>query len=268
MIKIQQTVLNAFNVKAEVEALQGGQGESFRAGDIVLKPAPLEAEWLAETFKGLKETGFRIPRPVSTSDGKWVFDKWCAWTFIPGHHDIGRVREIILTAKAFHASLAGFSKPDFLDKRKDPWAVADRMAWGEVKLDCHPALREPINKLSVLLKPLDFPSQLIHGDLIGNVLFEEGIAPGVIDFSLYWRPSNYAIAIIVVDAMNWHGVYESILQYVGGVPGFYQLMIRAQIFRLAVLEGFRQQGADISGGIEDQESTVELICGRLKEQYY
>lgn len=245
MNKIPQTVLKAFNVEAETQLLDGGQGESFRAGNIVLKPALLEAEWLAENLKDLKEDGFRIPRPVSTRDGKWIFDRWCAWTFIYGRHDPTRVQEIVQTAKVFNASLKGFSRPDFLDQRQDPWAIADRMAWGEIPIACHPSLMVPINRISELLKPIDLPSQLIHCDLIGNVLFEDEHAPGVIDFSLNWRPPDYSLAIIVVDAMNWNGADESVLRYIGDVPDFFQLLIRAQIFRLAVLEGFRQRGGHI-----------------------
>lgn len=55
-------------------------------------------------------------------------------------------------------------------------------------------------RLTRLIRPVCGPSQLVHGDLSGNVLFAEGLAPAIIDFSPYWRPTSYADAIVVIDA--------------------------------------------------------------------
>lgn len=50
-------------------------------------------------------------------------------------------------------------------------------------------------------------SQVIHSDLAGNVLFadELGLPPAVIDVSPQFRPVGYADAILVADAVAWHG---------------------------------------------------------------
>jgi hypothetical protein len=45
----------------------------------------------------------------------------------------------------------------------------------------------------------------VHGDLTNNVLLRAGQPPGIIDFSPYWRPPEYAEGIIVADALSWHG---------------------------------------------------------------
>ncbi len=55
-------------------------------------------------------------------------------------------------------------------------------------------------------------SQLIHGDLSGNVLFAAGLPPAIIDFSPYWRPVAYASAVVAVDGVLWFGAGEALLQ--------------------------------------------------------
>jgi hypothetical protein len=50
-------------------------------------------------------------------------------------------------------------------------------------------------------RELAAPSQLIHGDLTGNVLFDDQLPPAIIDFSAHWRPVPYVAAIVVADAL-------------------------------------------------------------------
>jgi len=46
-------------------------------------------------------------------------------------------------------------------------------------------------------------NQIIHGDLCGNILFHETLSPVVIDFSLDYRPREYAEAILIADSIAW-----------------------------------------------------------------
>lgn len=80
-------------------------------------------------------------------------------------------------------------------------------------------------------RPILLPDQLIHGDLSGNVLLAEGNPPAVIDFSPYWRPKEYATAIVLVDAVVSYGADGQLLDLLGGEQGT-QLLLRAAIFRL------------------------------------
>lgn len=256
---IPAQVLKAFGVHEDVKALEGGQGEAFRAGDRVLKPAVEGAEWIAETIDRLPEGEIRLSRPIQTGDGKWVQDGWCAWKFIPGHTDEKRVAEILAAGKEFNNVLKGVPRPDFLDRRMDPWAVADRMAWGEIPLRCHPRLMELLNELQRWVRPLDLPRQVIHADLLGNILFEEGLPPGIIDFSPFWPPADYALAIAVADALDWHGAKESALQPTADIPKFFQLLVRAEIFRLAVYEGFHLEDKEVEIRAKAHQRTIELI---------
>ena len=45
-----------------------------------------------------------------------------------------------------------------------------------------------VARLVAARRSVDAVSQLVHGDLSGNVLLAHGLPPAVIDFSPYWRP--------------------------------------------------------------------------------
>jgi uncharacterized protein (TIGR02569 family) len=262
-------VLRAFGIAAEATRLSGGQGESWRAGDIVLKPCgdQDEAAWTASVFAALEGPGFRVPRPVGAADGSWVVDGWAAWQFIEGEHagrNGGRWPETIAACEAFHAALAGIARPAFLDRRTDPWSRADRMAWGETPLVVLPPFEALVRRLAALLQPLELPSQVVHGDFTANVLFAQGTAPGVIDFSPYWRPAGFAIGVVVADALTWAGADASILQLTARVE-FPQLLLRAELRRLLELDqhtradGPRRNGHPPVAQLPAHEPTVALI---------
>jgi hypothetical protein len=77
-----------------------------------------------------------------------------------------------------------------------------------------------------------FSSQLIHGDLGGNVLFHHALPPAVIDVSPYWRPAAYAAAIVVADAVAWGGAEDDLVERLLRQQGD-QLLLRAVLFRVA-----------------------------------
>ena len=228
-------VLAAFGVaKDSVEKLEGGRGLTWRAGSVVLRPAgeEREANWRAQVLQRLDhDDGFRTPRPVKSVAGDWVVDGWEGHRWMPGAADEARVGEVLLAGAAFHRAIAGLPRPALLDAADHPWARADRMAWDQ-RL---PAVW-PLTDLAARIRPVVSPAQLIHGDLLGNVLFAEGQAPTIIDWSPYWRPAGYGSAIAVVDAMVWHGTpMESAVELGRGVSEWDQLLVRAMAFRVAAL---------------------------------
>jgi len=116
---VPDEVLAAFGVAGVVPVrLPGGQGTTWRAGPVVLKPADSvrAGRWFAEVYDGLDGPGFRVPRPVRAVSGDWVALGWTCWQWVP-----------------------------------------------EVRL------------LLAALRPVCLPSQLVHADLAGNVLFADGI---------------------------------------------------------------------------------------------
>jgi Ser/Thr protein kinase RdoA (MazF antagonist) len=162
-------------------------------------------EWQADVLASLRPDGFRVAPPLRSRDGELVVEGWTAWPRLAGRHE-PRWAEIVAAGERFHRALAGVERPAWLDDRSDRWAHADRLAWAEVKYDA--------------------PDQLIHGDLTGNVLFEAGLPPAIIDLSVYWRPAAYASAIVVADALLFHGASPDALPAVDP-----ELLERAKRFR-------------------------------------
>lgn len=93
----------------------------------------------------------------------------------------------------------------------------------------------PLTELQRMMKPLtsDVPSQLIHGDLTGNVLFDDegGAPPGIIDVVCYWRPAAYAEAIVVADGLAWHAQGRDLVELYGTDELRLQLLVRALYWR-------------------------------------
>jgi uncharacterized protein (TIGR02569 family) len=259
------SVQSAFRCQKKPVPLPGGQGEAFRCGDIVLKPcrSTVEASWVAQLHLEIQQAGFRLPRPVRTTKGDWIAEGWQAWAFVEGIHRTDRWRDVITTCRTFHNAMRNIARPAFLGTRGDPFSRADRIAWSEEPANCHPRITPVLEHLRSLVEPSDLSNQVIHGDMSENVLFAADLPPAVIDFSPFWRPADYALAIVVVDALDWCGADESILQWVDDTPEMYQLMVRAEIFRIAIRDGFFKQGVDTLEGTNGHMQTVDMLTQRL-----
>jgi uncharacterized protein (TIGR02569 family) len=216
--KPPEHVLAAFGARGPLEPLPGGTGRSWRAGDLVLKPldrAPHEIPWQAEVLGSLACDGFRVAPPL-----REIVDGWTAWRYVAGRHEPRRWREIIAAGERLHAALAHVARPDsVIEPRTDPWEVGDRVAWGEAHV-------EGFDDLLTALRPVAAPSSLVHGDLTGNVLFHGRLPPAIIDFAPYWRPREYAAAIVVADALVWEDAPAELATAVHP-----QLLLRALIYR-------------------------------------
>jgi uncharacterized protein (TIGR02569 family) len=259
-------VLASFGADATIApvALPGGEGTSWRAGDMVLKPAgdPRVARWTADLYlslSGHRDPGFRVPRPLSSATGDWIAGPsagaWVAWQWLPGEPASWAGRSafwprLIEASKAFHAALAGRPAPSWLGTDGSQWTVGDQVAWGErdpetVLAVAPEPLAGQLRSLLAVLRPVHQPSQLIHGDLGGNVLFADGEPPVVIDFSPYWRPAGLALAVAAVDALMWSGADPAILGQLTVQAGydpadFGQLLARALVYRLVTEVIFRR----------------------------
>ena len=249
-----EPVLAAFGVRTSVERLEGGEGRSVRAGDLVLKPAPSKGEWawLGDHLPAVREHGFRLALPVPALDGRWVVDGWCAQTWVAGEHpDAPRWLDVLAVCDRLHTAMRHLPRPAFIDERTHRWSIGDRVAWRERD----PDVADPrLARLLAARRPVDQPCQAVHGDLTENVLFEEGQPPAGIDLALYWRPAGYAHAIVVGDAIRWSGADPGpLLAAVGRVVGFPQMFVRASIFRLVTTLLF-------GGDAEPYERDVEIVA--------
>ena len=241
-------VLAAFGRGGKPVPLPGGRGLAWQVGDLVLKPADLgpELEWQAEFLPSVRADGFRLALPQRAADGALVVDGWTAWSYVAGEHRPGRWSEVIAVGERFHQTLAGLPRPPFIAARTDPWAIGDRVAWGDAPLDPYRRI-EQVSRLVDILEPVTDASQLIHGDLTGNVLFDDALPAAIIDVSLYWRPSAFASAIVIADALVWEGADETLLAAIAHVDRFGQYFARALLYRIVAAGegGFEATGRDL-----------------------
>jgi uncharacterized protein (TIGR02569 family) len=239
-----ETVLHAFGAPGPLVMLAGGRGNSWRAGDLVFKPLDMDEDglaWQAQVLNSIPCRGFRVAPPRPAGDGRWVVEGWCASQWVAGKHERERWSEIISVGERFHSELTRVPRPALIDRRTDPWSIGDRVAWEELPAD--PFRRVPhLESLLWLRGPVKARSQLIHGDLTGNVLFAPGEPPAIIDFAPYWRSAAFASAIVIADALCWEGADETLLRAVDHVEDLGPHLVRALIYRLvtdAVFHGER-----------------------------
>ncbi|MEU9603270.1 TIGR02569 family protein [Streptomyces sp. NPDC048057] len=228
-------VLSSFGAHDAAVPLPGGQGTTWRAGGVVLKPAAsAETAWRAGVLRHVSEdAGFRVARPLPAADGSWSKGGWEAWALVGGAPDPHRADDVVRAGEAFHVAIAGLPRPHFLDVRDHPWARADRLAWGERELTPDAPGADLLTPLLAAREPVSVPAQLVHGDLLGNVLFAPGRPPAVIDWAPYWRPAAWASAVVVVDAVCWWGAERSLVERWSHLPQWRQMLVRALVFRIA-----------------------------------
>ena len=190
---------------------------SVRADGVVLRPVHDEAEaaWVAAISTWLGGEGFRVARPVPATHG-WTCDGWAAWRLVDGESSSASRWDDVLTAsRPYHRALADLTRPSFLDHRATEADVVD------------PTLAPLVEPLLERLEDVDLPSQIVHGDLPGNVLFARGQPPAVVDLAPCWRPVGFADAVVVVDAIVRGGADWSLLGRVD-----HQLLLRAALRRI------------------------------------
>ena len=121
--------------------------------------------------------------------------------------------------------------PPFQRSRADQWALGDRAAWEEAEVPVPAALRKQVAATAALRRSIELRSQVVHGDLCGNVLFAPGLPPAVLDFSPFFRPAEYAEAILVADAIIWEGAPADLVSALRRDTAA-QMLVRASLFRL------------------------------------
>ncbi len=262
-------VLRAFDARGEPTRIPGGQGESWRCGTVVLKPAPSAAfqEWLGvEVNRVLGDVEELLwPEVLPTSDGRWIAEDWGAARFVEDttpERDRRDWGAVIAAGRSLHDRLAALPRPAFLDAATGAWAAADRAAWDEVDVMVHPHRAALVGRLRAGLRSStagpDEP-QVVHGDLTGNVLQSPTGRPVIIDLSPYWRPPVYAEGIVVADALTWYDGGAGLLTDLG-VPA--EAAARGLLFRvLTSSEGHREFADDelLEIELERYESAARVL---------
>lgn len=262
-VAVPNSVLRAFGVEEAPSPLPGGQGEAWRAGDVVLKPDDGQLhEWWAAVCDEVRPAGVRLARPLRTSGGAWTCVGWSASRWVVGTEVTGSSSAawlaVIEAGRSFHRALRRLGRPAWLDERSDWWALGDRVACGERRTVFHPAFGDLPQRLQSALRPLG-TSQIVHLDLTGNVLLEPGQPPAIIDITPYWRSPEYADGVVVADAMCWHGAQPSLAEE-AGVP--ISEVARALLFRLATTNERLVSGEPV-GDVSDEARRYGLAAEAL-----
>jgi hypothetical protein len=235
-------VIQAFGANERaLRRLPGGQGVSWTDSRLVLKPvgyAP-EHQWVSQVYAEWRaHDEVRVPEPVqpqwADEPGGWSVDGWAAHVFLFGREtdlprEVARVRE---ASDVFHHHIRGVPRPEFLNLRNDPWAFGDRLAWEDGPAEGDAETLSLIERFRCHLAPVDSPSQLIHGDILPNVLVAEQRPPAVIDWPPYFRPIEMANAIAVTDAVTFRRASLTLLDDWAVGEDWYQILARALLYRL------------------------------------
>jgi uncharacterized protein (TIGR02569 family) len=273
------SVLRAYGLSGSPVPLGGGQGQSVQVGEAVLKPVDdaVEAEWIMGIQHELlqdkhKASAYRLAEPIMAADGHYVVNGWSAARLIPGQPGPkGRWKEVLDASRAFHTDLKSVvsEPPAFLARRNHRWAKADRVAWSEDVehgWDIVPGLDGVFRQLMGLRESVpesEERPQLIHGDLTGNVLLTSNrldLAPAIIDFSPYWRPVEYAEAMLVADGLLDFDEDEELIDLVGSDRYRLQMLVRALIFRVVAWSGRCKEFGPLDEGYEKSfERAVQLV---------
>jgi uncharacterized protein (TIGR02569 family) len=261
-------VLAAFGVNGTPHRLVGGMGRTWVVGDVVLKPVDHHPEhaWVCEVYDAWSSDAVGVPQPLRAGDA-WSASGWGAHVLVPGKTALaGDDRDWFRDVhEAFHEAVAGLRRPAFLDVRHDAWSYGDRLAWEGVEPVGEPRTTSLIRRALDLTRPVDLPSQVVHGDLAGNVL-RDGDRAAVIDWPPYWRPRSWALAVVATDAICWEGADPALLDQWADGPDWLQLVLRAAVFRMGTRAFNEAQGlaaVDEDEFVAGKDRLLEAVESRL-----
>ncbi|WP_404386479.1 aminoglycoside phosphotransferase [Knoellia locipacati] len=243
-MKPSPDVFDLFAVPGEAVPVEGGHGHSVLAGDLVLSPGRSRrvAQWLNPIIAPLsaeldheRPRSLRLVMPIPTRDLQWVVGGWGATRYEPDTRPCRDLEVLLATGRLLHARLAQAvpNAPDGIRDRDDRWAAAERMAFGEDQPAGIPdAVAAVVSRLLAELDATNLgPNQLVHADLAHNVLLDADGVPLVIDVSPAWRPTLWAEAVCVLDAVVHLGADVAVMgEWSRGASR--QAMLRAAMFRL------------------------------------
>ncbi len=260
---LPQHVRTAFGVReATARPLMYGGLPGWRCDDVVIRPVVdnAMAAWSARVLDTLRADKLRIARPLRSSDGRWVVAGWSASQYLRGDPE-PRYDELVAASIRLHAATASVRRPRLLDDRDDLAARADAAAWGERTVTLDPATGGDLfTELAARRLPLRLPSQVVHGDLFGTVLFDGSAPAAVLDLVPFWRPVEWAAAVIVVDALAWGGADASLPRAWSHLDGWPQALLRALLFRVALHAQHPSSSAESLRGLEQ---AAEVVRARL-----
>jgi uncharacterized protein (TIGR02569 family) len=209
---------------------------AWHCGDVLLRPVSdnVVAAWSATVLENLDVDGVRLARPVRSSDGRWVVAGWAASRHLSGTAE-PRHDDVVAASLRLHTATASVLRPRLLDDRDDLLTRSAAAAFGERKLDLDPSTGGTLfAELAAHRRTVRLTPQIVHGELFGAMLFDRSGVPAVLDLVPFWRPAEWAAAVVVVDAIAWGGADESLIERWSELDEWPQVLLRALLHRLAL----------------------------------
>jgi len=147
-----------------------------------------------ETYANWTATHVRVPEPVrpqGPGEAGWSSDGWGAQVLLRGRDTGLDELDLIKEASdAFHRCVSDPPRPGFMDDRDDPWALGDRLAWEGIEPDGEGETLALIGRLQSHLAPVAERPQVIHGDILPNVmLIDEDVPVVIVGHRIFARPA-------------------------------------------------------------------------------
>jgi hypothetical protein len=100
------------------------------------------------------------------------------------------------------------------------------------------------------------------------VLFAESLGPAIIDVAPYWRPPEYAAAVVVADAIAWHDARPGLVGHLPGTDDDKRSMLaRAAIYRLLTADRMLAGRPDRSArDVHDEMVAHRRILGAIRAE--
>jgi uncharacterized protein (TIGR02569 family) len=240
-------IIASFSCAGVRQKLYGGEGNAVRVGDCVFKPIdnPERYSWACELLLQLPQSGFRISEPLRSKDETFAHSGWGASAYEQGEHVNGRWQEKVRISKLFHAELNELELTP-MPSSDDFWSQAHEIAWQVIPIPAslHPKMTTRIEDIFRHYQPLSRGQGVIHSDLCGNFLFQDGLDPCIIDFSPAYGSVEYGEAILVADAIAWEDAPQEIVDLISNDEHYRQNLLRAINFRVIVAALFRPENID------------------------
>lgn len=216
--------------------MPGGQNESVRAGDLVLKPVhePEKYLWLSECLNEIDFEELQVAVPIRSRDGNYIENSIGATRYYEATFLRNRLETKLDTCRRLNKMISNVPKPEDFDSWQNPWTKAQDLAWSYSK-NSNLEIPEEIKSLLNMREKVEMPNQLVHVDLAGNILFDANQKPVIIDFTPGFYPKEYAEVLLLVDSIAWYDASIEILELLTLTGRLkQQIILRALIFRLCV----------------------------------
>lgn len=256
-------IIRKFTASYDIRIIPLKENGIFRAGNLVLKPVTDSEEylWTATTLHAVDFERLKFAKPVLSLYGNYIEDGFGATQFFEECTHKYDFEEGLSLCRELNRILARIKiNKKFPNQINNPWKLAHQLAWDK-NLDY--SFPEPLRSLLKLKKPIDFPKQLIHADLAGNILANDSGKRCVIDFTPAFFPKEYAEAIMIVDYISLHNASISLIENINlQVSDRMQIILRALIFRMSVSLFFENQNPKgaFSEDLKYYEKLVKLFA--------